>query len=1035
MNYKYLLKNLLLTVYLLIGININALTIASDEKPIVISNDRMRVVYKQNSLSFWMLNSQTPFFESNDIVLGPEKILETKTDKNPIWGIGSTLIIEDVLGNINKISLYNSLSFVMIQRELKNMTSTEMKFAKIPMIEGIVKINRTPEKLNVISTAGLRNITKPSGGYVFMAVGDPLTYNGVVCGWLTSERGGGIVFSDYRDGKAYLKAQLDYGDLRIPAGESAKTEILLIGYADDVRITLEQYADAISRQLEINLKPMPSVYCTWYHSGASDENKIKLNADFASDRLMPYGFNVMQIDDYWQLGVRDNGPRRNFTDVRPDGPYPSGMKSAADYIRTKGLTPGIWYIPFAGSWNDPFWKDKMDLFLKEGNSPDNYFHRTDGASSTNFAKGEAPYETRWGGTSLDLTNPKAIDYVHFIANKMSNEWGYKYLKIDGLFTGTGTRNQYINSEYKDDDLGLQIRSNPAITPLEAYAKGLKTVREGAGNDVFILGCCLPQNMRSFSPAMGLVDAMRVGPDNNATPQQLIRGPQFTSRVYFLNKRVWYNDPDPVYVRKSFPEEMAKTSVSWVSLSGSMHSSSEQYPELPENRVEILLRSLPSHDLKSVRPVDFLENDPATVWLLTDDRGEVRKDVIGLFNWDINKSMNIAYPLNRIDLPKSKQYVGFDFWADRFIPPFADTISGLLAPGGCKIISIRPVKENPQVISTSRHLTQGVIDLTNEKWNAKEQVLSGTSELVGNDIYELRIVVPEGINSWLVENVDVNSTDGKISSEFTQDAACIRVKILSSINQKVNWAVKFKKGSVKENQIAAVNLQAEINLDHIIVRWNKNTSYQYRLYRNGQFLGNISSEIYIDKDVSLGENYIYGIQAQSWNGSFTKLSETQIQMPCQYIVPAMPQLPDIYCTDLEPARAVEIKINQSFSGNSITLNGVIQKNGIGTKAPSTIPYYIPEGANRFVATVGFDETIKQMPDAKLVITVLGDVMEMGEPQVVLAKSPALEVSKNNVWHFDAELDSRLKRVSLMVEPIGKEYESCNVEWINPGFVKE
>lgn len=100
--------------------------------------------------------------------------------------------------------------------------------------------------------------------------------------WLAlSERGSGIVFSDYRDGQAFIRARIDYGDLRIAAGQSAETEILSLGHTPDVRKGLEEYGDALARQLNVKLPEQPSVYCTWYHARAFDEKKMKENTDFA----------------------------------------------------------------------------------------------------------------------------------------------------------------------------------------------------------------------------------------------------------------------------------------------------------------------------------------------------------------------------------------------------------------------------------------------------------------------------------------------------------------------------------------------------------------------------------------------------------------------------------------------------------------------------------------------------------------------------------------------------------------------------------
>lgn len=759
-----------------------------------IQNDHFKVKYADGKFSILDMNSNQTFLK--DINIGKVKSqnsFETNDVSHKKWGNGSEIVItESETGNLNRISLFEGFPFVMLQREIENQSDDEMVVAKDTMFEGSVNLGSELSKLKSMSTAGLRPVTDTIGGYLYMTVANPENYNGIVCGWLTSERGSGIVFSAYDGTNVNMSARIDYGDLRIAAGEKVETETLLIGYADDMRLGLEKYADVLANQLEVNLPEMPNVYCTWYHAQASDEQKIKENSEFIAEELKPFGLNVVQIDDYWQNGFRNNGPHRDFSKVDPDGPYPKGMKTTSETIKEDGLVPGIWYMPFAGTWNDPVWADKQDLFYKQGKSEFNHYAKTVGAleNEPTYSEGQVPFETSWGGTCLDLTNPKTIAYVKETAVRFSKNWGYEYFKIDGLFTGTGARLQYVNAEYKDDDLGLAERFNPSITPIEGYANGLDAIRNATGNEVFILGCSQTQNMRSFGPAMGRVDAMRVGPDNSAKAKHLIRGPQFCSRLYFLNKRVWYNDPDPVYVRSSFPEQMAKTAVSWTAITGSMHSSSYQYSELPKGRLDILKRSLPSHTLKSARPVDFLESDPARIWLLTDDRDSVRQDVIGLFNWDVKDSVKIDYQLKKIDLPKANKFIGFDYWENQFIPNITDSISVLLAPGACKVIAIKPAMNYPQVISTSRHLTQGVVDLKNENWDETNNELSGQSNVIAGDEYEIRIALPPN-DSWSMDKLEVIGNVSEIYLKPSKNKYLLRVVIDSKESTGLNWKVYFK----------------------------------------------------------------------------------------------------------------------------------------------------------------------------------------------------------------------------------------------------
>ncbi len=164
-----------------------------------------------------------------------------------------------------------------------------------------------------------------------------------------------------------IEARGEYGRLGSAPGASAQTETLAIGYFDDARFGLEAWADAIVRQYNIKLPPQPTGYCTWYsdkHGGAGDEKSIAELSEFAKKELEPFGFNFIQIDDGWQQGEKLNGPRKNFTGFRPNGPYPAGMKATADRLKAAGLMPGIWFMPFAGTYNDPWFKTRADWFAR-----------------------------------------------------------------------------------------------------------------------------------------------------------------------------------------------------------------------------------------------------------------------------------------------------------------------------------------------------------------------------------------------------------------------------------------------------------------------------------------------------------------------------------------------------------------------------------------------------------------------------------------------------------------------------------------------
>lgn len=694
--------------------------------------------------------------------------IQSVRDKH--FGTGQALVFAQTNGNRIQVQTFSRLPFVLICATVHNAGAEPTLTDRLTLADIDVDWGIPTDELMTLGTGGLLRVDEDPGSYAWLAAVEPHSREGIVTGWITHDRGSGIVFSRDLGGKLEIEARLDYGRLIVPPGESAPTETLAIGFFEDARLGLEAWADAIARVYEIQLPDQPSGYCTWYskpHGGASDEQHIAELSEFAAAHLAPFGFSVVQIDDKWQAGESTNGPNRNFTTHAPQGPYPHGMNAAATAIKQRGLTPGIWFMPFAGTYYDPFFADKQDWFVKH----------EDGS----------PYETKWGGTCLDMTYPPAQKYLRSLVERIAGDWGFRYFKLDGLWTGTGTPLLYVNSGYRDDGIGDAVFHDPLKTNIEAFRNGLRLVREAAGPNVFILGCNGPQNMRSYGGSMGLVDAMRIGPDNGPRWQQLQKGPIFGSRHYFLHGRVWYNDPDPVYVRESIPLNHARVICSWVAISGQMDLSSEWLPALPPERLDILKRTMPPHGLPS-RPVDLFENDPPRIWSLCDLRRESRRNTIGVFNWD-GQPLAISRSFADLGLDASHEYFAFDYWGDRLLGPFSGSLDLNVPDESCRILSLKPVCDRPQLISTSRHVTQGIVDVVEEVWDEDTQTLRGKSRVVGGDAYELRIVLPN--ERWHIRLTDVANDSNDVTCTATSvQGKLFRTVIHSSVSCVVTWSVKF-----------------------------------------------------------------------------------------------------------------------------------------------------------------------------------------------------------------------------------------------------
>ena len=94
---------------------------------------------------------------------------------------------------------------------------------------------------------------------------------------------------------------------------------------------------------------------------------------------------------------------------------------------------------------------------------------------------------------LDATNPECRAHVAALMRHLTQELGFRFLKLDFLHVASMTARRHDATQ----------------TRAQAFQMALATLREGAGHDAFILGCSCP-----VGAAVGWVDAMRVSADTS-----------------------------------------------------------------------------------------------------------------------------------------------------------------------------------------------------------------------------------------------------------------------------------------------------------------------------------------------------------------------------------------------------------------------------------------------------------------------------------------------------------------------------------------
>jgi hypothetical protein len=99
-------------------------------------------------------------------------------------------------------------------------------------------------------------------------------------------------------------------------------------------------------------------------------------------------------------------------------------------------------------------------------------------------------------------------------------------------------------------------------------------------------------------------------------------------------------------------------------------------------------------------------------------------------------------------------------------------------------------DRPQLISTSRHITQGVVDVAEEAWDVREKKLHGMSRVVGGDPYEMRVAKP-ACGEWKLISATVTGVQQAQIKIVGDEALGWRVRIDSPESGELNWQLSFQ----------------------------------------------------------------------------------------------------------------------------------------------------------------------------------------------------------------------------------------------------
>src|SRR6185503_18431694 len=132
---------------------------------------------------------------------------------------------------------------------------------------------------------------------------------------------------------------------------------------------------------------------------------------------------------------------------------------------------------------------------------------------------------------------------------------------------------------------------------------------------------------------------------------------------------------------------------------------------------------------------------------------------------------------------------FDFWNKEYLGAWEKGVSLDLPPASTRVVALVPQEDHPQLVSTSRHLTQGWVDLVSQAYDATRNTYRGKSKVIKNDPYQLQFAFPRGKN-FVVKQASARSPNGLLPVKIFNHQGWATVEINSPRTTEVTWNVSF-----------------------------------------------------------------------------------------------------------------------------------------------------------------------------------------------------------------------------------------------------
>lgn len=694
-------------------------------------------------------------------------------------------------------------------------------------------------------------------------------------------------------------------------------------------------------------------------------------------KLAPFGLEYVQIDGGWQnpppgIGSKPASAPRPWE--APPSVFASGLTSQIRAIRELGLKAAVALVP-----------------------------QTSGESATAGAVGEAALPAELGAVLWNGVAPEFAAQLERYVKPLAAAGADRFV----LECQPTIYEAYENAEKQRTDFSAK---ESFVASIDAFRKAVGAT---AGLVCGWYGATEPPAPRPVGAGLDRFDSLRLRRPADPNRAGFADAAETIGLVCRWNGLSFHGDPEAIRVGGKLTLDQARAWASLASLSGVELFIGDRVAELPEERIEVLRRVLPTIPARTFYcPQEMTAPRVVKLWK---DHGTETSLVAGYFGVDEAPATIQQDPLD----PVYGRLLGaekFEFWSGRFIgraPAHSFDAPLAVPPGACAVVAYREARETPFVISTSRHVSQGAADLKAERWDSAASVLSGESAVVGGDPYEIRVVLPH--RGWKL----VDATASDVKCESSQEGRLARIRIRSERTRSVFWRVKLEEGkSEAAAPLAIEEPQFDVKPGPVVrLRWKcaGSPAGSFLMKRDGQVLASCVGAEFYDAGILYNSSYEYEIVPVDDEGHEHSPVKIQVKTHQPQSVP-LTTLPH----STKRMHSTTVRVNENFLQKPLTSQGKVITSGFGLLSPAFLDFSLRGLHGVFRADACIDDIAEKLGSAQIRIEV---------DDRVVARTPVFRGGDPPV-PIRARIPQGAKSLSVIVESAedGQDYDF--VDLLNP-----